>query len=125
MRRRTYIPSVTKRVNEELISKANKLKFVGTATAGMDHVDQELMKERAFSLPRHRGQNKVGVAEYAFSAMMVLAQQQGFCIDKTVGIIGCGRQVGSYLAKCLEGIGIKVLLNDLKRKRVTLVSLQN
>src|SRR5690606_37825486 len=30
------IRSVTK-VNEALISKANNLKFVGTATAGMDH----------------------------------------------------------------------------------------
>ncbi|EDK25977.1 erythronate-4-phosphate dehydrogenase, partial [Vibrionales bacterium SWAT-3] len=105
------IRSVTK-VNEELISKANKLKFVGTATAGMDHVDQELMKERGIFFTAAPGCNKVGVAEYAFSAMMVLAQQQGFSVfDKTVGIIGCG-QVGSYLAKCLEAIGIKVLLND-------------
>ncbi|CDU07542.1 4-phosphoerythronate dehydrogenase [Vibrio coralliirubri] len=105
------IRSVTK-VNESLISKANKLKFVGTATAGMDHVDQELMKERGIFFTAAPGCNKVGVAEYAFSAMMVLAQQQGFSVfDKTVGIIGCG-QVGSYLAKCLEGIGIKVLLND-------------
>ena len=43
------IRSVTK-VNESLISKANKLKFVGTATAGMDHVDQDLMKERGIYL---------------------------------------------------------------------------
>lgn len=43
---------------------------------------------------------------------MVLAQEKGFSIfDKTVGIIGAG-QVGSYLAKCLQGIGIKVLIND-------------
>ncbi|MEF1229627.1 4-phosphoerythronate dehydrogenase, partial [Vibrio fortis] len=105
------IRSVTK-VNESLISKANKLKFVGTATAGMDHVDQDLMKERGIYFTAAPGCNKVGVAEYVFSSMMVLAQQQGFSVfDKTVGIIGCG-QVGSYLARCLEGIGIKVLLND-------------
>ncbi len=36
------IRSVTK-VNQALISKADKLKFVGTATAGMDHVDQALL----------------------------------------------------------------------------------
>ncbi len=105
------IRSVTK-VNAELISKANKLKFVGTATAGMDHVDQTLLKEKGIFFTAAPGCNKVGVAEYVFSVMMVLAQQQGFSVfDKTVGIIGAG-QVGSYLEKCLKGMGIKVLIND-------------
>ncbi|PIB16182.1 4-phosphoerythronate dehydrogenase [Vibrio rotiferianus] len=105
------IRSVTK-VNAELISKANKLKFVGTATAGMDHVDQALLQEKGIFFTAAPGCNKVGVAEYVFSAMMVLAQQQGFSVfDKTVGIIGAG-QVGSYLEKCLKGMGINVLIND-------------
>ncbi len=105
------IRSVTK-VNAELIAKANKLKFVGTATAGMDHVDQALLKEKGIFFTAAPGCNKVGVAEYAFSVMMVLAQQHGFSVfDKTVGIIGAG-QVGSYLQQCLEGIGINVLIND-------------
>ncbi|MFM2589253.1 4-phosphoerythronate dehydrogenase [Vibrio sp. TBV020] len=105
------IRSVTK-VNAELIEKANKLKFVGTATAGMDHVDQALLKEKGIFFTAAPGCNKVGVAEYAFSVMMLLAQQHGFSVfDKTVGIIGAG-QVGSYLQKCLEGIGLKVLIND-------------
>ncbi|WP_104047918.1 4-phosphoerythronate dehydrogenase [Vibrio jasicida] len=105
------IRSVTK-VNAELINKANKLKFVGTATAGMDHVDQALLKEKGIFFTAAPGCNKVGVAEYAFSVMMVLSQQQGFSVfDKTVGIIGAG-QVGSYLEKCLKGMGINVLIND-------------
>ncbi|KJJ57500.1 erythronate-4-phosphate dehydrogenase, partial [Vibrio cholerae] len=105
------IRSVTK-VNDALLAKANRLKFVGTATAGMDHVDQALLRERGIFFTAAPGCNKVGVAEYVFSVLMVLAQQQGFSVfDKTVGIIGAG-QVGSYLAKCLSGIGMKVLLND-------------
>jgi erythronate-4-phosphate dehydrogenase len=105
------IRSVTK-VNAALLEKANKLKFVGTATAGMDHVDQDLLKAKGICFTAAPGCNKVGVAEYVFSALMILAQQQGFSVfDKTVGIVGAG-QVGSYLAKSLEGIGIKVLLND-------------
>jgi erythronate-4-phosphate dehydrogenase len=105
------IRSVTK-VDDALLAKANKLKFVGTATAGMDHVDQSLLKARSIFFTAAPGCNKVGVAEYVFSALMVLAQQQGFSVfDKTVGIIGAG-QVGSYLAYSLSGIGIKVLLND-------------
>ena len=105
------IRSVTK-VNADLIAKANKLKFVGTATAGMDHVDQALLKDRGIFFTAAPGCNKVGVAEYVFSIMMVLAQQQGFSVfDKTVGIVGAG-QVGTYLQQCLEGIGINVLIND-------------
>ncbi|WJG25335.1 4-phosphoerythronate dehydrogenase [Vibrio furnissii] len=105
------IRSVTK-VNEALISKANKLKFVGTATAGMDHVDQGLLAERGIFFTAAPGCNKVGVAEYVFSVLMVLSQQQGFSVfDKTVGIIGAG-QVGTYLSECLMGMGINVLLND-------------
>ncbi len=105
------IRSVTK-VNAALIAKANKLKFVGTATAGMDHVDQALLKEKGIYFTAAPGCNKVGVAEYVLSSLMVLGQQQGFSIfDKTIGIIGAG-QVGSYLYDCLTGIGINVLLND-------------
>ncbi|WP_261815559.1 4-phosphoerythronate dehydrogenase [Vibrio gallicus] len=105
------IRSVTK-VNAELLSKANKLKFVGTATAGYDHLDQQALEAKGVHYTHAPGCNKVGVAEYVVSCLMVLAQQQGFSIfDKTVGIVGAG-QVGSYLAKCLQGIGIKVLIND-------------
>ena len=105
------IRSVTK-VDADLLSKANRLAFVGTATAGMDHVDQALLAERGIFFTAAPGCNKVGVAEYVFSILMVLSQQQGFSIfDKTIGIIGAG-QVGSYLAHCLTGLGINVLLND-------------
>jgi erythronate-4-phosphate dehydrogenase len=105
------IRSVTK-VNAALLEKADKLKFVGTATAGMDHVDQTLLREKGIFFTAAPGCNKVGVAEYVFSVLMVLAQQHGFSVfEKTVGIIGAG-QVGSYLERCLKGIGIKVLLND-------------
>ena len=105
------IRSVTK-VNQALLEKANKLKFVGTATAGMDHVDQSLLNEKGIHFTAAPGCNKVGVAEYALSVMMVLSQQIGFSIfDKTVGIIGAG-QVGNYLHDCLTGLGMNVLLND-------------
>ncbi|SHO55881.1 4-phosphoerythronate dehydrogenase [Vibrio quintilis] len=105
------IRSVTQ-VNEALLQKADKLKFVGTATAGTDHVNQQLLHEKGIFFTAAPGCNKVGVAEYVFSVLMVLAQQHGFSVfDKTVGIIG-GGQVGSYLSDVLTGIGIRVLLND-------------
>lgn len=105
------IRSVTK-VNVGLIAKANKLKFVGSATAGMDHVDQDLLAQKGIFFTAAPGCNKVGVAEYVVSALMVLAKEQGFKLqDKSIGIIGAG-QVGSYLAKVFSAMGLKVLLND-------------
>ena len=84
------IRSVT-RVDSELIARANQLKFVGSATAGIDHVDQNLLQQKGIYFTGAPGCNKVGVAEYVISAMLVLAQEQGFSIfDKTVGIIGAG-----------------------------------
>ncbi|PSW11412.1 4-phosphoerythronate dehydrogenase [Photobacterium rosenbergii] len=105
------IRSVTK-VNADLLTKANKLKFVGTATAGQDHVDETLLAEKGITFTAAPGCNKVGVAEYVLSSLMVLGQQQGFSVfDKKVGIIGAGN-VGSYLAQCLDALGIPYLLND-------------
>ncbi len=105
------IRSVTK-VDEGLISKANKLKFVGTATAGTDHVDDMLLYQRGITFYGAAGCNKVGVAEYVLSSLLVLAQQQGFSLfDRTVGIVGAGN-VGSYLETCLSALNIKTVLCD-------------
>lgn len=105
------IRSVTQ-VNHDLLTKANRLKFVGSATAGMDHVNQTLLAQRGIFFTAAPGCNKVGVAEYVMSALMILSSEKGFDLkDKTLGIIGAG-QVGSYLAKVCQAAGIKVLLND-------------
>ncbi|WP_325892013.1 4-phosphoerythronate dehydrogenase [Grimontia sp. NTOU-MAR1] len=105
------IRSVTK-VDEVLLEKANKLKFVGTATAGTDHVDADLLASKGIFFTAAPGCNKVGVAEYVISALLVLSQQQGFSIaDRKVGIVGAG-QVGSYLSKCLSALSIPHLLCD-------------
>ncbi|MCG2835725.1 4-phosphoerythronate dehydrogenase [Photobacterium sp. WH77] len=105
------IRSVTK-VNADLLAKADKLRFIGTATAGQDHIDQAAVEAKGIAYTAAPGCNKVGVAEYVLSSLMVLGQQQGFSIfDKTVGIVGAGN-VGSYLAGCLDALGIRYLLND-------------
>lgn len=105
------IRSVTQ-VNESLLAKANRLKFVGTATAGIDHVDLELLNARGIEFSSAAGCNKVGVAEYVLSALLVLAQNQGFALtERRVGIVGAG-QVGTYLAQCLDALNIPYLLCD-------------
>ncbi|KEY91224.1 erythronate-4-phosphate dehydrogenase [Candidatus Photodesmus blepharus] len=105
------IRSVTK-VDRRLLEKANRLRFVGTVTAGVDHVDQGLLKERGIFFIAAFGYNRISVAEYVLSVLMVLVQQEGCSIsDKIVGIIGAG-QIGSYLALLLKSISVEVLIND-------------
>ncbi|QAV21953.1 4-phosphoerythronate dehydrogenase PdxB [Proteus hauseri] len=107
------VRSITK-VNESLLS-GKPVKFVGTATAGFDHVDLAWLKQQQIGFSSAPGCNAIAVVEYVFSALMVLAEQDGFqLIDKTVGIVGVGN-VGGRLAKRLRSLGVNVLLCDPPR----------
>ncbi|WBA08029.1 4-phosphoerythronate dehydrogenase [Salinivibrio kushneri] len=109
------VRSVTQ-VNHALIDGATRLRFVGSATAGEDHLDFNALHAQGIYGTAAPGCNKVGVAEYVISALLVLAQQQGFKLtDRTVGIVGVGH-VGDYLAKRLAALGIKTLLCDPPRQ---------
>lgn len=109
------VRSVTQ-VNHALIDGATRLRFVGSATAGEDHLDFNALHAQGIHGTAAPGCNKVGVAEYVISALLVLAQQQGFKLtDRTVGIIGVGH-VGDYLAARLAALGIKTLLCDPPRQ---------
>ncbi|WP_340618396.1 4-phosphoerythronate dehydrogenase PdxB [Xenorhabdus entomophaga] len=107
------VRSVTK-VNESLL-QGSSVKFVGTATAGMDHVDQQWLVQAGIGFSAAPGCNAIAVVEYVFSALMLLAEQDQFQLkDKTVGIIGVGN-VGGRLADRLTALGVKTLLCDPPR----------
>ncbi|MDQ5181171.1 4-phosphoerythronate dehydrogenase PdxB [Klebsiella variicola subsp. variicola] len=107
------VRSVT-RVNEALLS-GKAVKFVGTATAGTDHVDQAWLQQAGIGFSAAPGCNAIAVVEYVFSSLLMLAERDGFALrDRTVGIVGVGN-VGGRLQKRLEALGIKTLLCDPPR----------
>ena len=107
------VRSVTK-VNEALLGD-KAIKFVGTATAGTDHVDQSWLAQAGIGFSAAPGCNAIAVVEYVFSALLMLAERDGFSLaDRTVGIVGVGN-VGGRLQKRLEALGIKTLLCDPPR----------
>ena len=107
------VRSVTK-VNEALLGD-KAIKFVGTATAGTDHVDQAWLEQAGIGFSAAPGCNAIAVVEYVFSALLMLAGRDGFALaDRTVGIVGVGN-VGGRLQKRLEALGIKTLLCDPPR----------
>lgn len=107
------VRSVTK-VNESLLS-GKSVKFVGTATAGTDHVDETWLKQAGIGFSSAPGCNAIAVVEYVFSSLLMLAERDGFALrDRTVGIIGVGN-VGGRLQARLEALGIRTLLCDPPR----------
>ncbi|MDK9604928.1 4-phosphoerythronate dehydrogenase PdxB [Lelliottia wanjuensis] len=107
------VRSVTK-VNETLLS-GKSVKFVGTATAGTDHVDDAWLAQAGIGFSAAPGCNAIAVVEYVFSSLLMLGERDGFALkDRTVGIVGVGN-VGGRLQKRLEALGIRTLLCDPPR----------
>ncbi len=105
------VRSVTK-VNEELLSGADKLQFVGTATAGVDHVDIPELDRRNIKFAAAHGCNARSVADYVLCVWMVLAQRYGLDLSKmSIGIVGMGH-VGTRVYRRAQALGMKVVCSD-------------
>jgi len=111
------VRSVTK-VDEELIKSSN-VKFVGSATAGIDHVDIEYLKSRDICFSSAPGSNSNSVAEYVIAGLLLLDREGKISLEEiSLGVVGVGN-VGSKVVKKAEGLGIKILQNDPPRFRET------
>lgn len=99
------------KVNRELL-EGTPVKFVGTATAGSDHIvaaDLSALETYWCASP---GCNANSVSEYITAALLTLEQKNDFKLEgKTIGVIGCGN-VGSRTVRKCEALGLRVLRND-------------
>ncbi|WP_241608744.1 DUF3410 domain-containing protein [Rosenbergiella australiborealis] len=101
-------------VNAKLIENTS-LAFVGSATAGTDHVELADLDAASVAFSAAPGCNSIAVVEYVLSALLLLAERDGYQLsDKTIGIVGVGN-VGSRLQKRCEALGMNVLLCDPPR----------
>lgn len=104
------VRSVT-RVDANLL-KGTNVKLVASATSGLEHIDLDYLAENNTRFINTPGVNATSVVEYVISALLWIADRDGFVLlDKVVGIIGLGN-VGKKLKQVLEDLGIKVLVND-------------
>lgn len=105
-------------VNQQLLAENTRLCFVGTATIGVDHIDQTYLSQRDIPFYSAPGCNAQSVVEYVLSSLWVLAEKYQWTLpEKTVAIVGVGN-IGSRLAKALALLNIRVLLCDPLRHRV-------
>ena len=98
-------------VDRELLA-GTPVRFVGTATSGVDHVDTRWLREAGIAFAHARGANAQAVVEYCLGALarLILAGR----IDETarrVGVIGAGA-VGGRLARKLRELGYAVTVCD-------------
>jgi len=99
------------KVNAELL-KGTPVQFVGTATAGFDHIDVNYLESRGIGWCASPGCNANSVSEYLVAALLTLCNRHGFRLEKrTIGVIGCGN-VGSHVVEKCSALGMHVLRND-------------
>lgn len=97
-------------VNAELLANNNSVRFVGSATIGTDHVDQDYLAARHISFANAAGCSKHSVAQYVLTAILTLRPQY-WQQPLTLGIIGLGN-IGSTLAHYASDLGWQVLGYD-------------
>ncbi len=86
--------------------------FVGTATAGTDHMDLNYLAHSPLAWSAAPGCNANSVAEYFTAALLSLAHRSGYVLENlVVGVIGVG-QVGGRVVQKAEAMGLTVLRND-------------
>lgn len=118
------------KLDQNILEKADKLRFIGRVGAGMENIDVEYARSRGIHCINAPEGNRDAVGEHALGMLLMLLNnlrkadrevRQGIWIregnkgveieGKTVGIIGYGN-MGSALAKRLAGFGADVIAYD-------------
>ena len=104
------VRSVT-RVDEALLA-GTQVRFVGTATSGVDNIDKEYLELNELGFAYAPGSNANSVVEYVLSAIAGVDQKlEQLFAGGTVGIIGFGH-IGRLLADKLTALGIAFKVYD-------------
>jgi len=116
-------------IDEEVIDKSPKLKFISKYGVGLDNIDITACKKKGIKIGWTGGVNRLSVAEMTLGFMLMLARNLyvtsnklkngiwekngGFQLSgKTIGIIGVGN-IGKELVKLLKPFNCKILVNDI------------
>lgn len=102
--------------NSKLLD-GTRVKFIGTATIGFDHIDTDYCQSKNIKWINAPGCNSSSVMQYIASVLVTLGKIKNLNLtEMTIGIVGVGN-VGSKVARLAESLGTKVLLNDPPRER--------
>jgi len=98
-------------VNEALLH-ATRVRFVGTATSGVEHIDTQYLENRNIHFCDAKGANANAVAEFIIASIAYLClQDKKNYFEKKIAIVGHGH-VGKALEKKLNAFASKVNIYD-------------
>ena len=119
-------------LDQDFLSKAKNLKFIGRLGAGLENIDTEFAKSNGVFLAAAPEGNRNAVGEHTLGMLLSLLNKlnkadkevrhgkwdregnRGIELDgKTIGIIGYGN-MGKAFAKKLKGFDVEVLCYDIK-----------
>lgn len=104
------VRSVT-RVDAALLA-GSPVKFVGTATSGVDHIDRSYLDERGIAFAYAPGSNANSVVEYVLAAIAAVGDKlEQLLTGGVVGIVGYGI-IGKAVAARLAALGIRYRIYD-------------
>lgn len=93
-----------------------RVRFIGTATIGYDHIDAEYCHSRGIEWVNAAGCNAGAVLQYVQSVLYSWSLDKGVRLQGlSLGVVGVG-EIGSRVAAWARSIGMTVLLNDPPRE---------
>lgn len=102
--------------NEALLA-GTPVKFIASATIGMDHMDLAVLQRMGISYANAPGCNAMSVAQYVTSVLVRESRRTQTVLEgKTLGIIGVGH-VGKKVEGVARALGMRVLRNDPPRAK--------
>jgi len=104
-----FIRSTTK-IDKKLLENSS-VKLIGSATAGIDHVDIDYLESSQIRWFYSPGCNSSSVVHYVLSSIGYLNKINVINEDSILGIIGCGN-VGAKLRLILNKLKIKNMICD-------------
>ena len=104
------IRSITQ-VNKTLL-QGTPVKFVGSASAGTNHLDTRYLQSQKIAFASASGSNANSVAEYVMAALLHLGKGSNLPLKgRTIGIVGVGN-IGKLVKHKAEALGMHPILHD-------------
>lgn len=121
---------VQNKFNKQMIDAGPKLKIIATASAGVNHIDQEYAKMKGIIVLNAPGCNSRAVAEFTVGLMLSLIRRipssfedvkrgnwrplefTGYELEnKTMGLVGFGK-IPKTVAQIAKGFGVRCIAYD-------------
>jgi len=108
-----FVRSIT-RVDRTLLD-GTSVRFVGSATSGIDHVDEAFLRHASIAFASAPGSNANSVAEYVVAALLELYAHGVLAVaNQSIGIVGVGA-IGAIVSRFARAMGMRVFEYDPPR----------